>query len=104
VDFREISYAYPGAAEPCLRSVSLNLSRGSRTALVGPSGAGKSTLASLLLRFVGPTSGAILADGVPIDALSVEQWRELVTIVPQRPYLFDASALGRRRNRYGAQP
>jgi ATP-binding cassette subfamily C protein CydD len=93
VEFREISCTYPGAAEPALRSVSFTLAPGSRTALVGPSGAGKSTLASLLLRFVEPTSGAILADGVPIDTLSVEHWRERLALVPQRPYLFDASAL-----------
>jgi ATP-binding cassette, subfamily C, bacterial CydD len=93
VEFREISYMYPGAAEPAVRSVSLNLPPGSRTALVGPSGAGKSTLVSLLLRFMEPTSGAILADGVPIDTLCVERWRERLAFVPQRPYLFDASAL-----------
>src|SRR5438874_5832284 len=93
LEFREVSYAYPGAAEHALRSVSLSLPRGGCTALVGPSGAGKSTLASLLLRFMEPTSGALLADGVPIDTLSVRRWREYVALVPQRPYLFDASAL-----------
>jgi ATP-binding cassette, subfamily C, bacterial CydD len=93
VDFCEVSYVYPGAAEPALRTVSLTLPRGSRTALVGPSGAGKTTLASLVLRFLEPTGGAIRADGVAIDTLSVEQWRQCVSFVPQRPYLFDASAL-----------
>jgi ATP-binding cassette subfamily C protein CydD len=93
VEFREVSYLYPGTAEPALRSVTLSLPHGSRTALVGPSGAGKSTLASLLLRFVEPTSGAIRADGVAIDTLSVEHWRERLAFVPQRPYLFDTSAL-----------
>jgi ATP-binding cassette subfamily C protein CydD len=93
LELRQISYAYPDAVEPALRGVSLSLARGSRTALVGPSGAGKSTLASLLLRFAEPTSGAILADGVPIDTLSVGRWREYVALVPQRPYLFDTSAL-----------
>jgi ATP-binding cassette, subfamily C, bacterial CydD len=93
VEFREVSHAYPGAAEPALRGVSLSLPRGSRTALVGPSGAGKSTLARLVLRFLEPTGGVILANGLAIDSFSVEQWRECVGLVPQRPYLFDASAL-----------
>ena len=93
VEFRDVTYTYPGAAEPALQNLSLCLPRGSRTALVGPSGAGKSTLGSLLLRFVEPTSGVIVADGVPIAALTVEQWRERVAFVPQRPYLFAASAL-----------
>src|SRR5579859_966487 len=93
VEFCEVSYAYPGAAEPALRRVSLCLPRGSRTALVGPSGAGKTTLASLVLRFLEPTGGVIRADGVAIDTFAVEQWRQCVGLVPQRPYLFDASAL-----------
>jgi ABC-type multidrug transport system fused ATPase/permease subunit len=93
VTFREVTYAYPEARAVALNKVSFTLVPGSRTALVGPSGAGKSTLASLLLRFVEPTGGAILADGVPLDTLSVGHWREYVALVPQRPYLFDASAL-----------
>jgi ABC-type multidrug transport system fused ATPase/permease subunit len=93
VEFREVSYAYPEANGIALNGVSFTLAPGSRTALVGPSGAGKSTLASLLLRFAEPTSGIILSDGVPIDALCVADWRERLAFVPQRPYLFDASAL-----------
>jgi ATP-binding cassette subfamily C protein CydD len=97
LELREISYSYPDAINTALRSVSFTLAPGSRTALVGPSGAGKSTLASLVLRFLEPTGGAIMTDGVPISALSVEQWRDRVALVPQRPYLFDASALDNLR-------
>jgi ATP-binding cassette subfamily C protein CydD len=97
LEFRQVSYLYPGAREPALRCVSVGLPPGSRTALVGPSGAGKSTLASLVLRFLEPTGGAILADGAPIASMSVEHWRERVAFVPQRPYLFDASALDNLR-------
>jgi thiol reductant ABC exporter CydD subunit len=93
VELRQVSYTYPDAADPAVNDVSFTLAPRSCTALVGPSGAGKSTLASLLLRFVEPRSGTILADGLPIDVLSIEQWRRLVAFVPQRPYLFDASAL-----------
>jgi ATP-binding cassette subfamily C protein CydD len=93
LEFRHVSYAYPEASGLAVNNVSFCLAPRTRTALVGPSGAGKSTLASLLLRFVEPTSGAILAEGVPIDRLSVEQWRERLALVPQRPYLFDDSAL-----------
>jgi ATP-binding cassette subfamily C protein CydD len=97
VEIREVSYAYPEASGPAVNKVSFCLAPRSRTALVGPSGAGKSTLASLLLRFLEPTGGAILADGVAIDTLSIEQWRERLALVPQRPYLFDASALENMR-------
>jgi ATP-binding cassette subfamily C protein CydD len=88
---------YPDAPEPAVRDVSFALTPRSRTALVGPSGAGKSTLASLVVRFLEPTGGVILADGVPIPSLSVEDWRQRVALVPQRPYLFDASALDNLR-------
>jgi ABC-type multidrug transport system fused ATPase/permease subunit len=60
---------------------------------VGRSGAGKSTLVNLLVRFLDPNSGRITANGVPIDELSVESWRENVALVPQRPYLFYGSVL-----------
>jgi ABC-type multidrug transport system fused ATPase/permease subunit len=80
-----------------LSNVSFTLAPASRTALVGTNGAGKSTLARLLLRFAEPTRGAILADGVPINTLSVQHWRKQVALVPQRPYLFDASALDNLR-------
>ena len=93
VEFREVSYAYADASGPALNNISLTLAPGSRTALIGPSGAGKSTLANLLLRFLEPTSGAILTNGVPIVTWSVTRWREHVALVPQRPFLFDASAL-----------
>jgi ATP-binding cassette, subfamily C, bacterial CydD len=97
LEFHRVSYAYPDAREPAVRNLSFTLTPGSRTALVGPTGAGKSTLASLVVRFLEPTDGVILANGVPITSLSVEDWRERVALVPQRPYLFEASALDNLR-------
>ncbi|MEW5728395.1 MAG: thiol reductant ABC exporter subunit CydD, partial [Pseudomonadota bacterium] len=58
------------------------------TALVGPSGAGKSSVVSLLLGFVRPTTGRILVNGHDLGELDLLAWREAVTWVPQRPYLF----------------
>ena len=89
----DVSYAYPNASGRALDQVNISLATGKRSALVGPSGAGKTTLVNLLLRFLEPTSGAIYADGLPIRSLGVEVWRERVALVPQHPYLFDASAL-----------
>jgi ATP-binding cassette subfamily C protein CydD len=89
----DVSYGYPNASGPALDQVNLCLATGKRSALVGPSGGGKTTLVNLLLRFLEPTSGAIYADGLPIRSLGVEAWRERVALVPQHPYLFDASAL-----------
>ena len=92
-----VGYRYPDASTPALDGVHLSLERGSRTAIVGPSGAGKSTLVHLLARFLEPAAGAIYADGMPIASLTPEAWRERIALVPQRPYLFDSSALDNLR-------
>jgi ATP-binding cassette subfamily C protein CydCD len=87
-----VSFAYDGGRRPALRGLSLQLPAGATTALLGPSGAGKSTVAALLLRFVAPDSGAILADGADLAALPLDAWRRQVAWVPQRPHLFQRSA------------
>jgi ATP-binding cassette subfamily C protein CydD len=101
IELCDVRYTYPGSDRPALAAVSLTLPAGARTALVGRSGAGKSTLASLLLRFVEPTEGRMLVNGVPLAAITPDRWREYLAYVPQRPYLFAGSvhdniALGRR--------
>jgi ATP-binding cassette subfamily C protein CydD len=86
-----LSYTYPDAAASALQDVTLTLRPGTCTALVGRSGAGKSTLVNLLLRFLDAQSGCISVNGLPLTALPVEQWREYIALVPQRPYLFAGS-------------
>ena len=93
VAFRSVQYTYPGSAQATLRDIELELPACTCTALVGRSGAGKSTLARLLLRHMDCSQGAITANGIPIDELSMEQWRQRVALVPQRPYLFCESIL-----------
>ncbi len=93
IEFNGVSYTYPGSARPALSGVNLTLPAGTCTAIVGRSGAGKSTLVNLLMRFVDPESGQIVANGLSITNLSVETWRENLALVPQRPYLFYGSVL-----------
>ncbi|WP_207956899.1 thiol reductant ABC exporter subunit CydD [Rubrobacter tropicus] len=93
VGFSGVGYSYPGGGRPALSDLTLTLEAGTITALVGKSGAGKSTLVNLLLRFVEPQQGEILANGVPIADLPVEKWRENLALVPQRPHLFYGSVL-----------
>ena len=97
IAFDAVGYRYLEAATSALDDVTLRLPSGSRTALVGPSGAGKTTLVQLLVRFLEPTSGCIRANGIPIASMDVESWRQRVALVPQRAYLFDASALDNLR-------
>ncbi|RAQ97239.1 thiol reductant ABC exporter subunit CydD [Thermogemmatispora tikiterensis] len=87
----QVTCRYPDSERPALHNVSFTLSAGSCTALVGRSGAGKSTLVNLLLRFMEVESGAILVNGLPLDRLPADLWREYVALVPQRPYLFSGS-------------
>lgn len=93
VELRDVSFTYPSSSDAALSGVCLTLPAGTSTALVGSSGSGKSTLVNLLMRFVEPDAGAIVAGNVDITDLSPESWRELVSLVPQHPYLFYGTVL-----------
>jgi ATP-binding cassette subfamily C protein CydD len=93
VEFSGVGYTYPGSDRAALSDLTLTLPAGTRTALVGRSGSGKSTLVNLLMRFMDPEFGEVRANGVKIDVLPVQIWRESLALVPQRPHLFYGSVL-----------
>ena len=86
--FADVTFAYAPGLPPALDRFSLDVPSGRTVALVGPTGAGKTTAASLLLRFLEPTTGRLLAGGGPVDAVAPEDWRRRLAWVPQRPRLF----------------
>lgn len=88
--FREVSFAYE-ANEPLLVGVNLQVSAGSRLAILGPSGAGKSTIADLLVRLYEPQRGDILLDGYPLRDFDLQWLRTQIVIVGHEPTLFHAS-------------
>ena len=93
IDLEALRFAYPARpATPALDDLSLVIEPGERVALVGPSGAGKSTLFQLLLRFYDPDSGRIRFDGVDIRELDPRDLRGRISLVPQDPVIFGASA------------
>ena len=89
VRFRDVGFAYPGAATAALASVNLDVRAGELIALVGPSGAGKTTLINLIPRFIDPTAGMIEHDGIPIRELKRASLRRQIALVSQDVVLFD---------------
>lgn len=82
-----VGFHYEGGAD-VLRDVSFSVRRGETIGIVGPSGSGKSTLVQLLLRLREPTKGTFSVNGIDASDIDREDWRRMVTYVPQSPQLF----------------
>jgi subfamily B ATP-binding cassette protein MsbA len=88
VEFRSVTFSYPGAHAPALRDISLTIPHGRRVAFVGPNGCGKTTLLSLIPRLFDPQEGSVLIDGTDIRAVSLRSLRRQVGVVTQETVLF----------------
>ncbi|GAA1270778.1 hypothetical protein GCM10009609_37350 [Pseudonocardia aurantiaca] len=86
-----VTFRYPGAEEPALVEVTLEVASGEVVALVGDSGAGKSTLGKLVLRFYDPTSGAVLLDGHDLREYSLPDLRRNIAVVLQETLVLDGT-------------
>ena len=94
VRFDHVTFHYPSRpAQAALRDFSLDVRPGETVALVGPSGAGKSTVLQLLLRFYDAQQGGVSVDGVPVNAVTLDELRGRIGIVPQDSTVFSASAM-----------
>jgi ATP-binding cassette subfamily B protein/subfamily B ATP-binding cassette protein MsbA len=97
--FENVSFCYePG--QPVLRDISLEIPFGQRWAIVGPSGCGKTTLVSLIPRFMDPTRGRVLLDGIDIRLVRLRELRQQIGLVTQEPILFDDTVFNNIR--YGS--
>jgi ATP-binding cassette subfamily B protein len=83
VEFRRVSFRYPGSQADSLKELSFTIRPGERIALVGENGAGKSTLTKLLLGLYEPTEGTILVNGIALSAIDSEAWYKQATAVFQ---------------------
>ena len=83
LEFRNVSFTYPGAEKPSISNLSLKIDKGQTTAIVGKNGAGKSTFVKLLLRFYDADSGEILYNGVNIKEYDIESLRNRFATVFQ---------------------
>lgn len=91
LEFRNVSFSYPGAEDPVLSDISFKAVRGETTAIIGGTGSGKSTLINLIPRFYDATGGQILIDGVDITDMPQHALRDKIGIVPQKAVLFSGS-------------
>ena len=91
ISFSNIDFSYPNTEEKIFNHLSLKIQKGEKIAIVGMSGSGKSTLLNLLLRFYDVTSGHISIDNQDIQVISAESLYNLMTIVQQDVYIFDAT-------------
>ncbi|MGH3786160.1 MAG: ABC transporter transmembrane domain-containing protein [Pseudonocardiaceae bacterium] len=88
LELRDVTFRYPGEAQPALVGVSLRIAPGETVALVGATGAGKSTVVKLLARFYDPTAGAVLIDGIDVRCFDPAEFHHRLGVVPQEAHLF----------------
>lgn len=88
---RGVTMQYAHDAPRSLDNIEVRVTAGRVTALVGPSGSGKSSLADIIAGLVTPTNGSVFVDDTPIDDSNRRLWRSRVAMVPQDPFLFNAS-------------
>jgi ATP-binding cassette subfamily B protein len=91
VEFRNVSFRYPGADTDALHDISFTARPGQTTAFIGSTGAGKSTIVNLIPRFYEVTNGAILVDGVDIREVTQHDLRDKIGYVPQKSALFSGT-------------
>jgi ATP-binding cassette subfamily B multidrug efflux pump len=91
VEFRNVSFRYPGADTDVLHDISFTARPGQTTAFIGSTGSGKSTVINLIPRFYDVTGGAILLDGVDIREVTQHDLRERIGYVPQKGVLFSGT-------------
>ena len=97
IEFRNVSFRYPGADDPVLSGISFVAEPGQTTAFIGSTGSGKSTLINLIPRFYDVSEGEILLDGVDIRRLRQHDLRAAIGYVPQKGILFTGDIAGNIR-------
>ena len=91
IEFRDLTFRYPGTVEPALRHLTLTVRAGQTVALVGRTGSGKSTVLALLPRLFDPPPGTVLLDGVDVREWELSALRARLAIVPQDTFLFSTT-------------
>ena len=91
VEFKNVSFSYPGSSEKVIKNVSFRAEKGETVAFIGSTGSGKSTLINLVPRFFDATEGEVLVDGVNVKEIKQKTLRSLIGYVPQKGLLFSGT-------------
>lgn len=94
IEFRHVSFCYPGTTNDVLNDISFTIKKGTFVAIVGDSGSGKTTLVDILMGLLEPTNGSIVVDDADV-APFLSSWQRLIGYVPQSIFITDDSI---RRN------
>jgi ATP-binding cassette, subfamily B, bacterial len=92
IEFRDVSFSYPGGGRPILRNLNLVLKPDERIALIGENGEGKTTIVKLLTRLYDPTFGQILLDGVDLREYDLEDYSSNIAVIFQDFMRYDMTA------------
>ena len=91
VEFKDVSFRFPGADSDALEHISFTAKPGETTAIIGSTGCGKSTLLNLIPRFYDATGGSVTVDGIDVRNMPQAQLHDLLGYVPQKGVLFSGT-------------
>ena len=88
IEFRDVSFAYPGSSQSVLSNINLIIHKGETVALMGATGCGKTSLAGLIPRFYDVSAGMVLVDGIDVKEYRQEVLRKKISVALQKSELF----------------
>jgi len=91
VEFRNVSFHYPDAADDMISDISFKANKGEMVAFIGATGSGKTTLINLIPRFYDATGGEVLVDGVNVKKYKLSELRKKIGYAPQKALLFSGT-------------
>lgn len=91
IEFKDLTFSYPGEPDPILKHINLKIEAGSTVALIGMIGSGKSSFVQLIPRIFDAEDAPIFIDGQPIREIPLDRLRSHIAFVDQEPFLFSTS-------------
>ncbi|MDE6021623.1 MAG: ABC transporter ATP-binding protein/permease [Ruminococcus sp.] len=91
VEFRDVSFKYPGAEDNVVSNISFRADKGETVAFIGSTGCGKTTIMNLIMRFFDATEGEVIIDGINVKDYSLKLLHEKIGYVPQNSFIFSGT-------------